>query len=46
MRTALTYGTVLIATYLLLAYATGGGTLLTSGGSAATGVIKAFQGRS
>lgn len=45
MRTALTYGAVLIAAYLLLAHATGGGQLLTSAGSAGSGLVKTFQGR-
>lgn len=45
MRTALVYGAGLIGIYLALAYATGGGTLLTSGGKALSGVVKSFQGR-
>jgi len=45
MKYGLKLGATLIGTYLLLAYATGAGKLLTSGGSAGVGVIKAFQGR-
>lgn len=45
MRTALTYGAALIAVYLLVAHATGGGQLLSSAGSATSSVVKTFQGR-
>lgn len=45
MRTALLYGAGLIGLYLAVAYATGGGQLLSSAGTAGVGVIKAFQGR-
>jgi len=46
MRKALTYAAGLIAVYLLVANATGAGKVLTSAGSASTGLVKAFQGRS
>lgn len=39
------YGFYLIGGYLLLTYATNAGTLLTQGGTAATGVIKTLQAR-
>lgn len=44
-RKALTYGAVLIGTYILVAHYTGAGNLLTKGGSALSGVVKTFQGR-
>lgn len=45
MRTALKYSAVLIGVYLAVSYATGAGRLLTSGGAAGAGLVKAFQGR-
>ncbi len=45
MKYGLKLGASMIITYLVLAYATGAGKLLTSGGTAGVGVIKAFQGR-
>lgn len=45
MRTALKYGTLLIGTYLLVAYATGSGKVIREATGGAAGVIKAFQGR-
>jgi len=44
-RKALLYGAVLIGIYLGVAHATGAGNLLTAGGKAGTGLVKAFQGR-
>jgi hypothetical protein len=44
-RTVLKYSAVLIAIYLGVAYSTGSGTLINSGTSFATSVVKAFQGR-
>lgn len=45
MRTALKYGTLLIGTYLLVAYASGSGTVISQATGGAANVIKAFQGR-
>lgn len=45
MKKALTYGAGLIALYLLVDYASGAGTVLSSGGTASVGIIKALQGR-
>jgi len=45
MRKALFYSAVLIGTYLVVANATGAGKFLTAGGTSASTVIKAFQGR-
>ena len=44
-RQALFLGAVLIGTYLAVYYATGAGRLLSTGGQATVGVIRAFQGR-
>lgn len=44
-RKTLFYGTMLIGTYLALAYATEGGRLLTSAAGATSTVVKTFQGR-
>lgn len=35
----------LIATYLLVAHATGAGNLMSQAGTAGSGIVKAFQGR-
>lgn len=45
MRKALVYGAGLIAIYLVVSHATGAGRLLTSAGSAGSGLVKTFQGR-
>jgi hypothetical protein len=45
MRRIVFYGAVLIGVYLALARATGGGRLLSAGGSATSAVVRAFQGR-
>lgn len=45
MRTFLKYGTMLIGTYLLVAYATGSGRVLDSVSGGSEKVIRAFQGR-
>lgn len=45
MRVALKYSAVLIGTYLLVAYATGSGTVIKAGSSGAVNLVKAFQGR-
>ena len=45
MNKALKYGAGLIATYLVVAYATGFGTAVTKGGGAVSQVVKTFQGR-
>lgn len=45
MRKALTYGGGLIALYLLVAYSTGSGRLISSLGTSSATVIKTFQGR-
>lgn len=45
MNKALFYGAVLIGTYLLVAHASGAGTVLKSAGTAGGGVVKALQGR-
>lgn len=42
----LKYGAGLIAIYLAVAYASGTGRVLSTGGSATSSIIKAFQGRS
>jgi hypothetical protein len=44
-KTGLKYGAGLIALYLGVFYATGSGTLLTSGGTDAVNLVQAFQGR-
>lgn len=41
----LVYGAGLIALYLLVEHASGGGTLLSSGSSGSVSIIKALQGR-
>ena len=46
MRKMLTYGTGLIALYLLVNYSTGSGNLLKNGSTGAVNVVKALQGRS
>lgn len=45
MSKALKFGTVLIAVYLAVAYASGTGRVLSTGATGASNVIKAFQGR-
>ena len=45
MQQALKLGAILIGTYLVVYYATGAGKVLTSGGGAVGGVVRAFQGR-
>lgn len=45
MRTFLRYGAILIGTYLVVAYATGSGTVIDKGTVGGANVIKAFQGR-
>lgn len=45
MRKALTYGAVLIGVYLAVYYASGSGTVISTGTKGAVSVIKAFQGR-
>jgi len=45
MRKALTIGGALIATYLVVYYWTGSGTVITDSANGASNVIKAFQGR-
>lgn len=45
MRRVLVYGAGLIALYLVVANATGFGKDLESGGSAASSLVKTFQGR-
>lgn len=45
MRTALKYSAMLIGTYLVVAYATGSGQVITSAAKGGVNVIKAFQGR-
>jgi hypothetical protein len=45
MKYGIKVGAILIGTYLLLARATGAGSLMSKAGSAGVGVIKAFQGR-
>jgi len=45
VKTALKYSAGLIALYLGVYYATGGGNLINAATSGATNVIKAFQGR-
>lgn len=45
MRTMLRYGSILIGTYLLVAYATGSGRVIDSVSAGSAKVIKAFQGR-
>lgn len=44
-RKVLTYGGGLIALYLLVMHASGAGTVLTSGASGSSTVIKSLQGR-
>jgi len=46
MRNVLRYSTILIGTYLLVAYATGSGRVISESTRGAANVIKAFQGRS
>ncbi len=45
MRKALVIGGALIATYLLVYYSTGSGTVINDASTGATNVIAAFQGR-
>jgi hypothetical protein len=45
VKKALLYGTILIAVYLGVTYATGAGTDITDATSGAASVITAFQGR-
>lgn len=45
MRTFLTYSAGLIGLYLVVAYATGAGKVLTSAGTAAGGYARVLQGR-
>lgn len=45
MRRAMTYTAVLVGVYLVLAYATGAGKLLTSGGSVYVSAVRSLQGR-
>ena len=45
MRTALRYSAMLIGTYLVVAYATGSGTVIAAATKGGSNVIKAFQGR-
>jgi hypothetical protein len=45
MRKALTYGTSLIGLYLVVAYATGSGKVISAGTSGAANLVKTFQGR-
>lgn len=45
-RNALKYGATLIGLYLLVAYATGSGKVITDAASGTGSVIKAFQARS
>ena len=45
-RTAVRYGATLIGLYLLVAYATGSGSLISNTTKGAVNVVKAFQGRS
>lgn len=45
MKKALAYGTVLIALYLGVTYATGAGTDINDATNGATSLVKAFQGR-
>jgi hypothetical protein len=44
-RIALKYGTVLIGTYLAVAYATGAGKIINSSSKGAVNVIRALQAR-
>jgi hypothetical protein len=45
VRSALFYGFALVAIYLGVSHATGGGRLLREAGSATSQVVKTFQGR-
>lgn len=45
MRQLGKYSFYLIATYLVVAYATGSGSVISAGSTGAVGLIKAFQGR-
>lgn len=45
MRKVLTYGTGLIALYLVVNYASGSGQVLTQGASGAAKLVQTFQGR-
>ncbi|MGI8685125.1 MAG: hypothetical protein ACR2MO_08585 [Acidimicrobiales bacterium] len=45
MRNALKLSSALIGLYLVVAYATGSGKVITASTTGAGGVIKAFQGR-
>lgn len=45
MRTGLKYGAMLIGTYLVVAYATGSGQVITALTQGGQNVIRAFQGR-
>lgn len=45
MRNALKYSAGLIALYLLVAYATGSGKVISEGSKGASNLVKAFQGR-
>lgn len=44
-KKSLTYGTGLIALYLAVRYASGAGTVLSSGARGGATIIKTFQGR-
>ena len=45
MRQLMKYGALLIGGYLLVAYATGSGAVITKATSGASNVIRSFQGR-
>lgn len=45
MKKALTYGTVLIVIYLLVANGTGAGNVINSATSGASNLVSTFQGR-
>lgn len=45
MKTFLRYGSVLIGTYLVVAYASGSGRVIDAAASGSTKLVKAFQGR-
>lgn len=45
MKKALTYSAGLIALYLVVANATGAGSVLRSGAAGGAGLVKTFQGR-
>lgn len=45
MKVALRYSAGLIALYLVVAYATGSGTVISNGTTGGVNLVKAFQGR-